>query len=106
IDFPPVSAVERELGLLSLVCTLCKSLEKVDDSGPEADVCATNDGVLRFCKRCGAATLWKPASGVPQQSVPAAIPPSPASAQLPLFSVPAAPPTPAPAPASNYHPAA
>jgi hypothetical protein len=106
IDFPPASAAERELGLLSLACTHCKSLEKVDDSGPEADVCATNDGVLRFCKRCGAATLWKPASGAPQQSVPAAIPQSPASEQLPLFSVPAAPPpSPISASPSHYDPA-
>jgi hypothetical protein len=104
IDFPPASAAERELGPLSLVCTHCKSLEKVDDSGPEADVCATNDGVLRFCKRCGAATLWKPVSGVPQQPVPAAVPQSPASEQLPLFSASAAPPpTPGPTPASPSH---
>jgi len=108
IDFPPVSAVERELGLLPLVCTHCKSLEKVDDSSPEADVCATNDGVLRFCKRCGAATLWKPGSGAPQQPVPAAVPQSAASKQLPLFSASAAPPPlpqPTPAPPSNYDPA-
>ncbi|HTC79121.1 MAG TPA: PilZ domain-containing protein, partial [Terriglobales bacterium] len=64
IDFPPVSAAQRELGLLSLICSHCKTLEKVDDSGPEADVCATNEGVLRFCKRCGSSTLWKPASAV------------------------------------------
>ena len=62
IDFPPVTAAQRELGLLSLVCSHCKTLEKVDDSGPEADVCATNEGVLRFCKRCGSSTLWKPAN--------------------------------------------
>src|SRR5438477_12346743 len=33
IDFPPVTAAQRELGLLSLVCSHCKTLEKVDDSG-------------------------------------------------------------------------
>ena len=105
IDFPPVSAVERELGLLSLVCGSCKTLEKVDDSGPEADVCATNDGVLRFCKRCGAATLWKPASGGLPQPAPAALPPSPTSAQLSLFSAPAALQPPSAAPPSHYDPA-
>jgi hypothetical protein len=108
IDFPPVSAAEKELGLLSLVCTHCKSLEKVDDSGPEADVCATNEGVLRFCKRCGAATLWKPASGALQQPVPAAVPQSPTSKQLLLFSASAAPPPlpqPTPASPSSYDPA-
>jgi hypothetical protein len=115
IDFPPISEVERQLGLISLRCSSCDALEKVDDSSFEADICATNEGVLRYCKRCGAATLWKPASGAltrqpvagaaPQQTVPAAIPQSPASAQLPLFSASAAPPPPTPAPASNRDPA-
>jgi hypothetical protein len=97
IDFPPVSPIEMELGLLSLVCSSCNTLEKIDDTSIEADVCATNDGVLRSCKRCGTATLWKPApSLIPQQSLP------PDSAQLSLFSAPAPPPTaPISAPPSN-----
>jgi hypothetical protein len=95
IDFPPVSAVERELGLLSLVCSHCKTLERVDDSSPEADVCATNDGVLRFCKRCGSSTLWKPAhADAPSDS---ALAPASGPAQFALFSSPS-PATPAPAP--------
>jgi len=110
IDFPPVTEFEKQLGLISLVCGSCGALEKVDDTSVEADVCATNDSVLRSCKRCGAATLWKPAAGAPTQQ-PAAIaapqqPSGAASAQLPLFSGSAAPPPPpAPAPPSNYNPA-
>ena len=103
IDFPPVTPAERELGLLSLVCSHCQSLEKVEDSGIEADVCATNEGVLRFCKRCGSSTLWKPALGViAQDSAPFS-----GSAQLALFSSPSlALPAPAPsAPPSNSVPA-
>jgi PilZ domain len=102
IDFPPMTEFETQLGVISLVCSSCGALEKIDDASVEADVCATNDSVLRSCKRCGAATLWKPASGAiaaPQQPVPAA------SAQLPLFSASAAPPPPAPAPSSHYDPA-
>jgi len=88
IDFPPVSAAQRELGLLSLICSHCKTLEKVDDSGPEADVCATNEGVLRFCKRCGSSTLWKPASAVTPTTAAATQQPAvPSKAQLALFSV-------------------
>jgi len=101
IDFPLVSAAQRELGLLSLVCSHCKTLEKVDDSGPEADVCATNEGVLRFCKRCGSSTLWKPANAAATQQ-----PAAPSEAQLPLFTASAAPPAaPAPEPPSSYDPA-
>ena len=101
IDFPPITAAERELGLLSIVCSSCNALEKVDDAGIEADVCATNDGVLRFCKRCGAATLWKSASSSTNQ--PSL---SQQGAQLQLFSAPITPPPaslslPSPAPTAN-----
>jgi hypothetical protein len=86
IDFPPVSASERELGVLALVCSICNTVEKIHDTSVEADVCATNDGVLRSCKRCGTATLWKPAlSSTNQQSIP------PESPQLQLLSTSAAP---------------
>ncbi len=86
IDFPPISALEMELGLISLVCGSCNTLEKIDDTSIEADVCATNEGVLRSCKRCGSTTLWKPVLSVMNQ---ASI--LPESAQLPLFSAPATP---------------
>jgi hypothetical protein len=109
VDFPPVSPAEMQAGLLSLVCHSCKSLEKVDDTGIEADVCATNDGVIRFCKRCGSSTLWKPVLSVmPQESVSAE------AAQLSLFSAAQAPQFSAPAtpvsaqilaPPSNFNPA-
>jgi hypothetical protein len=101
IDFPPVSEIEKQLGLVSLVCSSCKTLEKIDDSSFEADICATNESVLRYCQRCGSSTLWKPAAA-------AANPPSVSSqsSQLPLFSVPATPPpAPVPAPPSNSIPA-
>jgi PilZ domain len=101
IDFPPISALEMELGLISLVCSSCNTLEKIDDTSIEADVCATNEGVLRSCKRCGTTTLWKPVSSVMNQASV-----SLESAQLPLFSAPA---TLAsaqiPAPSSNSAPA-
>lgn len=111
LEFPPVSLFERELGLLSLACNSCKTLEKIDDTGIEADICATNEGVMRFCKRCGASTLWKLATNVISPE-----PVSPANGQMPLFpsSSPQTPPlrppasseTPAPAPAFTPSPAA
>ena len=99
IDFPPVSSSEMELGVLALVCSICNTLEKIDDTSVEADVCATNDGVLRSCKRCGTATLWKPAlSVIPQPTTQTD------DAQLSLFSAPSSPslsPAPTPAPSST-----
>jgi hypothetical protein len=101
IDFPPPGPAEIEAGLLSLVCSSCKTLEKIDDTGVEADVCATNEGVLRYCKRCGSSTLWKPALRVMnQETVPEA------ASQMSLFaaspaSAPPLAPSPAPPPASS-----
>jgi hypothetical protein len=74
-EFPPLSPAEIEEGLLSLVCSSCKSIDKVDNSSVEADLCAVNNSVLRFCKHCGFSTIWKPASAsaAPEVPLPSAI---------------------------------
>jgi hypothetical protein len=99
-DFPSLSPSEMELGLLSLACSSCGTLEKVDDASIEADLCATGEGVLRFCKCCGSSTLWKPAE--PQTlSVTGQKSLSPSGgAQMPLFPGSASP-APSAAPAQN-----
>jgi hypothetical protein len=90
-DFPSVSPLEAQLGLISIACTVCKTIEKIEDTSVEADVCATNDGVIRICKRCATSTLWKPAPHtIHQQSAPAN------TSQLPLLAS-----TPAPQAASS-----
>jgi hypothetical protein len=112
-DFPPVTALEAELGLVSLVCTSCKTLEKIDDTSVEADVCATNDGVIRPCKRCATSTLWKPAQSVANQefgpantsqlpSFASSPAPSPRSISSPTQSPPAPPAAPPVSPPSFY----
>jgi hypothetical protein len=73
MEFPPPSPREQEFGHLTLVCNVCQTLERIDDSSIEADVVATNDGVLRFCKRCGCSTIWK----LGQPGAPAPIPARP-----------------------------
>src|SRR5436309_4721985 len=105
IDFPPMSPAEMERGLLSLVCNSCKTLEKIDDTGIEADIFATGDGVLRFCKRCGTTTFWRPAQPHTLPAVnPESLPPA-ADAQMPLFPG-AAPPASSPASAPAALPVA
>jgi hypothetical protein len=64
VEFPPLTLSERQAGLWSLECNACKSRETLDDSDLESDVCATNEGVVRYCKRCGYSTVWKRALGV------------------------------------------
>jgi PilZ domain-containing protein len=100
LEFPPVSTLDRELGFLALVCASCKTLEKIDDTGLEADICGTSGGVVRFCKRCGSSTFWRPAGGVASQQ-----PLVSASPQLSLFSPPGAPnPSSAPTSACGLRP--
>jgi hypothetical protein len=101
-EFPPQTPAEIEAGLLSLMCSSCKTLEKVENTGLEADVCATNEGVLRFCKHCGFSTLWKPASGVanPELTTASAIQ-TPPSASSPI---PAPPSASVPAQTPSFHP--
>lgn len=95
MEFPPPSPMERELGLLTLFCSACQTLEKIDDTSIEADVCATNEGVLRFCKRCGCSTVWKMAQpGMPAttQQHRVAHPPTPAPLSAPASVYSATPP--------------
>ena len=85
IDFPPLSPADMERGLLSLICNSCNSLEKIDETGIEADICSTGGGVLRFCPRCGTTTFWKPAQPHTLHPLsPESLPPAP-DAQMPLF---------------------
>jgi len=76
MEFPPPSPKEQELGVLTLVCSVCQSFDRVDDRSIEADVVATNEGVLRYCKRCGNSTIWKPGQ-------PGALPAAPAHLGVP-----------------------
>lgn len=89
IEFPPISSLEKEMGLFSLACHSCGALDKIDDTSIEADICATGQGVIRFCKQCGTSTLWKPTQTL---LFPAAGPAKSSSAngsQMGLFPVPA-----------------
>jgi hypothetical protein len=88
IDFPPLNALEEQLGLISIVCSSCNALEKIDDASVEADVCATNESVVRFCKRCATTTPWKSALHVVNQQTA-----SQEASQLPLFPGSATPPS-------------
>ena len=59
MEFPPPTPKEQEFGVLNLVCSVCQTFERLDEHSIEADVVATNDGVLRFCRCCGNSTIWK-----------------------------------------------
>jgi hypothetical protein len=86
-EFPPLTPAEIEQALVSLACSSCKTVEKMDKSSPEAGLLAANKSLLRFCKHCGFSTLWKPA--------PAVVAANPEV--IPLSENPAAPSSPVPA---------
>jgi hypothetical protein len=64
-EFPPLTPAEIEAGLTPVACSSCKTIEKLDNNSVEAQSCAINKSVLRFCKHCGFSTIWKPVSGEP-----------------------------------------
>lgn len=59
IEFPPVSQAEKEANRVLLQCASCKAREVVQQSDLESDVYLVNEGIIRFCKKCGSSTLWK-----------------------------------------------
>src|SRR5713101_7555999 len=63
IEFPPASESEQQASHLVLECSSCKGRETVDHNEQEADVYTINEGIVRYCKRCGSSTVWKGASG-------------------------------------------
>jgi hypothetical protein len=65
IDFAPVSEREKEGRRMQLECGNCKERETVEQSEVESDVFLINEGIVRYCKKCGDSTLWKRASEAP-----------------------------------------
>ncbi len=62
IKFPVPSEVEKQMQVATLECASCQSRETVEQSDLESDVYLVNEGIVRFCKKCGSSTFWKRAS--------------------------------------------
>jgi len=59
IDFPDLSETEKRARETLLECSNCRSREMADHSDLASDVMAVNDGIVRYCQKCGSSTLWK-----------------------------------------------
>jgi hypothetical protein len=71
-DFPaPPSPAERPLELV-LECGSCGESVTLLNGDYEFDVCAIHGGLVRYCKECGFATVWKrpETSDVPRTMAP------------------------------------
>jgi hypothetical protein len=62
MEFPVPSEVEKQMRVVSLACGSCQTQETVEQSDLESDVYRINEGIVRYCKKCGSSTLWKGAS--------------------------------------------
>ena len=62
IQFPMPSDAEKEMQVVSLECGSCQARETVEQSDLESDVYLVNEGIVRYCKKCGSSTFWRRAS--------------------------------------------
>jgi hypothetical protein len=71
INFPELSDTEKRASKTLLECGSCHSREMADHSDLASDVMAVNDGIVRYCQKCGSSTMWKQAApGSPESSQP------------------------------------
>ncbi len=68
IDFPDLSETEKRASKTLLECSNCRTREMADHSDLASDVLAVNDGIVRYCKKCGSSTLWKLAAASGESS--------------------------------------
>lgn len=61
VEFPAMSESEIKARRTLLQCSSCRRCEFADHSDLASDVMAINESIMRYCKRCGFSTLWKPA---------------------------------------------
>ena len=61
VEFPALSESEIKARRTLLQCSSCRRCEFADHSDLASDVMAINESIMRYCKRCGFSTLWKPA---------------------------------------------
>jgi hypothetical protein len=59
VDFPDLSETEKRASKTLLECSNCRTREMADHSDLASDVMAVNDGIVRYCQKCGSSTLWK-----------------------------------------------
>lgn len=68
MKFPAPSEVEQKARIVLMECSSCKARETVEHSDLESDVYFINEGIFRFCKRCGSSTFWKRGSEDAEES--------------------------------------
>jgi len=99
VDFPGMTDSEREASRVLLQCCSCKAREMVQQSDLIGRY-LVNEGIIRFCRKCGSSTVWKRAAGdaAGETLPPENTPPEAEQRAEPVETLPAASPDPPPAP--------
>ncbi len=73
IELPPAGALPSDLIPVTLECPGCRRRVSLQFDATEMDVYAVNEGMLRYCSRCGLSTVWKIAKGKAEHGSPAGL---------------------------------
>ncbi len=73
IKFPVPSDAEKRASTVLLECSGCKERETVQHSDLESDVYLVNEGIVRYCQKCGSSTFWKRSADGAEESAAALV---------------------------------
>ena len=73
LQFPVPSEAERQMSVVLLECGGCLTRETVEQSDLESDVYLVNEGIVRYCKKCGSSTFWKRGSEDAEEEPPVVV---------------------------------
>lgn len=68
IKFPPQTESEKKASVVVMECSSCQARETVEHSDLESDVYLVNEGIVRYCKKCGSSTFWKRATDIAEET--------------------------------------
>ena len=77
MEFPPAPESKEAFKPLALECSGCRAPISIEHGDYEFDVCAIHGGLVRYCKQCEFATVWRFPNSIGESKPPAFTPSRP-----------------------------